>query len=242
MLLVFHPANITPGGGVRDRPIRAPGRHRGRLPRRLLDRRPDRPARGNPMMGGGGAIPTTSTLPSLLGTWGVSFESAQVVADAKYRTTLRGGPVGVGLLSLPAGVDAPEGQRDHPRPRRSLLHPARRLHQDRRRRRLHQHPGQDLHRGRAGQFLPGLPARPGLVTTMRPDGTAYDLVLHLAGKFKTAFPDGKPGEEDAAEDDADKKEDAADKPEAADGEPLKRRRRTTSPSGSRRPPPPATSS
>ena len=37
---------------------------------------------GNPMMGGGGA-PTTSTLPTLLGTWGVSFESSQVLADCQ---------------------------------------------------------------------------------------------------------------------------------------------------------------
>jgi ABC-type uncharacterized transport system involved in gliding motility auxiliary subunit len=48
---------------------------------------------------------------------------------------------------------------------------------------------------------------------MRPKGKSYDLALHLSGKFKSAFPKGKPGGETGTDKDAktkDKK--AADKP------------------------------
>jgi len=41
---------------------------------------------------------------------------------------------------------------------------------------------------------------PSLATSLRPSGTAYSLVAHLAGTFKTAFPAGKPGTADDADD------------------------------------------
>jgi ABC-type uncharacterized transport system involved in gliding motility auxiliary subunit len=46
---------------------------------------------------------------------------------------------------------------------------------------------------------------PELATTFRPSGTAYDLVTYLSGTFKTAFPDGKPGEDKKDEAKADEK-------------------------------------
>jgi ABC-type uncharacterized transport system involved in gliding motility auxiliary subunit len=36
---------------------------------------------------------------------------------------------------------------------------------------------------------------PSLLTSMRPSGESYGLLLHLTGNFKTAFPNGKPGAE-----------------------------------------------
>ena len=70
---------------------------------------------------------------------------------------------------------------------------------------------------------------PSLTTTFRPSGTAYDLVTHLHGTFKTAFPDGKPGEE---------------KPRKKPRRTAKTRRRRTRPNphGSRKAPAPAMSS
>jgi ABC-type uncharacterized transport system involved in gliding motility auxiliary subunit len=176
---------------------------------------------GNPMMGGAGGVPTTSTLPSLLGAWGVSFESTQVVADAKYRTTLRGGQIGVGLLSLPAQA-MPQKDNVITRDLVDLYFIL---------------PGGFTKLGGGGISANTLvktstEAAPvnsmqasrldqGLVTAMRPTGTAYDLVVHLNGKFKSAFPNGKPGEEAAADADADKKDAASDKPEGADGDAAK---------------------
>ncbi|OYV03364.1 MAG: hypothetical protein CFE26_21315, partial [Verrucomicrobiales bacterium VVV1] len=55
---------------------------------------------GNPMMGGGGVAPT-STLPTLLKSWGVSFESSQVLGDGTYATMLNGNRKGVAVLTLP---------------------------------------------------------------------------------------------------------------------------------------------
>jgi len=43
---------------------------------------------------------------------------------------------------------------------------------------------------------------PSLSTSFRPSGTAYDLITHLHGTFKTAFPDGKPKTEGAGDADA----------------------------------------
>src|SRR5690606_39107908 len=57
---------------------------------------------------------------------------------------------------------------------------------------------------------------PSLATSLRPAGTAYDLVTYLSGKFKTAFPKGKPGAEaDAAKPAEEKKEGEEKKEETA---------------------------
>jgi hypothetical protein len=51
------------------------------------------------MMGGG--APTTSTLPTLLGAWGMKFESSQVLADHTHATMLGGNRLGLAVLTLP---------------------------------------------------------------------------------------------------------------------------------------------
>jgi hypothetical protein len=92
---------------------------------------------GNPMMGMGGA-PTTSTLPTLLKGWGVTLRVRQGAGRPRLRHPLAGDRIGLAVLTLPRG-HAAEGQRDHQGPRKRDLLPARGLHPHRRRRRGRQH-------------------------------------------------------------------------------------------------------
>ena len=194
-LLVFHPAGITPeaefaidqyllGGGTVIACLDA------------FSLAAQMTSGGNPMMGMGGA-PTTSTLPTLLNARGVSFESGKVLGDASLATLLGGNRRGLAVLTLPKEMMP---QKD------SVI-------------------TKDL--GSVTMFLPGAFTKSGgggvaantlvksstnagfvdsqrasqldekLDTEIKPAGTAYDLVTHLRGTFKTAFPDGKPGEEAA---------------------------------------------
>jgi len=148
---------------------------------------------GNPMMGMGGA-PTTSTLPTLLDAWGITFESGQVLGDTSLATRLSGDRDGIAVLTLPQD-NMPQND--------SVI-------------------TQSL--GSVTMFLPGAITRTGsagitaeplivsstnagfvdamrasqldeaLATEMRPLGTAFDLATHLSGKFRSAFPDGPPGD------------------------------------------------
>ncbi|MEO8616028.1 MAG: Gldg family protein [Luteolibacter sp.] len=150
----------------------------------------------NPMTGGG-QNPTSSTLPTLLPAWGVSFESGKVLGDSTLATKLGDNRLGLGILTL--GKDAMP-QKDNVITK-------------------------DL--GSVTLFLPGAfsitggggvsansllkstthagfidsqkaaQLDPSLNTSFRPTGTAYDLVTHLTGTFKTAFPDGAPKAADA---------------------------------------------
>lgn len=159
---------------------------------------------GNPMMGMGGA-PTTSTLPTLLKGWGVSFESGKVLADPAFATRLAGDRMGLAVLTL--NRDAmPQDDNVITKDLESVTFFL---------------PGAFTITGGAGVasnsliksttgagFVDSMLASqlaPSLTTTFRPSGTAYDLVTHLSGTFKTAFPDGKPGA-DAPKQDDEKKE------------------------------------
>jgi ABC-type uncharacterized transport system involved in gliding motility auxiliary subunit len=148
---------------------------------------------GNPMMGGGG-VPTTSTLPTLLKTWGVSFESGQTLADGTYATVLQGSRKGVAVLTLPKEAMP---QKDDVITRNldsvTLFLP-----------------GAFTKTGAEGITMNTLikssenaglvdsqkasQLDPSLATTMQRAGHAFDIALSLSGKFKSAFPDGKPTE------------------------------------------------
>jgi ABC-type uncharacterized transport system involved in gliding motility auxiliary subunit len=149
---------------------------------------------GNPMMGMAGT-PTTSTLPTLLKAWGVSFESGKVLADPAFATRLAGDRLGLAVLTLNREAMPQDGNvitKDLESVTFFL-------------------PGAFTLTGGAGVaansliksttgagFVDSMLASqldPSLTTTFRPSGTAYDLVTHLHGTFKTAFPDGKPGEQ-----------------------------------------------
>jgi ABC-type uncharacterized transport system involved in gliding motility auxiliary subunit len=154
---------------------------------------------GNPMMGQPGT-PTTSTLPTLLPAWGATFESAKVLADPAYATRLAGDRDGLAVLTL---TKEAMPQRDNviTKDLDSVTFFL---------------PGAFTKTGGGGVaanslirsttgagFVDAGPASrldPALTTTFRPSGTAYDLVTYLSGTFKSAFPDGKPGEDEAATD------------------------------------------
>ncbi|QTN31292.1 Gldg family protein [Akkermansiaceae bacterium] len=165
----------------------------------------------NPMTGQPGGAPTTSTLPTLLPAWGVEFISNQVLADPVHATLLGGNRKGIAVLSLPQSA-MPQKDNIITKGVESIT--------------LYL-PGafkrttgggvasNSLVRSSTGAgFVDSMRASqldPTLDTSVKPDGIAYDLVTHLSGNFKTAFPDGKPKEETPAEsppEAADKKDDA----------------------------------
>jgi ABC-type uncharacterized transport system involved in gliding motility auxiliary subunit len=148
---------------------------------------------GNPMMGGGGVAPT-STLPTLLKNWGVSFESSQVVADGTYATLMQGNRKAAAVLTITK--DAMPQKEDVIT--RNLESVTLFL------------PGAFTKTGGAGvsantliktsenaglvDAMKASQLDPSIATTMKREGHAYDLVLSLSGNFKSAFPDGKPSE------------------------------------------------
>jgi ABC-type uncharacterized transport system involved in gliding motility auxiliary subunit len=98
VLLLFHPAEITPeaeyavdqyllGGGTVVACLDA------------FSVAAQMSGGGNPMMGTAGT-PTSSTLPTLLKSWGVSFESGKVLADPTYSTRMAGNRDALAVLTL----------------------------------------------------------------------------------------------------------------------------------------------
>ncbi|MDP4623636.1 MAG: Gldg family protein [Akkermansiaceae bacterium] len=159
---------------------------------------------GNPMTGQPGA-PATSTLPTLLKAWGVEFVSNQVLADPIYATELGGGRKGIAVLTLPQSA-MPQKDNIITKSIESVT--------------LYL-PGAFKRTGGAGVAVNSLMRSstsagfvdsnkasrldPSLDTSVKSEGTAFDLVTHLSGNFSTAFPEGKPatppadGEEAIAE-------------------------------------------
>lgn len=146
---------------------------------------------GNPMMGQQ-SNPTTSTLPTLLSAWGVSYESGLVLADPTLATKLGGDRTGIAVLTL--GKDSmPEKDNVITKDLGSVTLFL---------------PGAFTKTGASGitattlikstsqaGFVDAQKASqldPSLARTLKSNGTAYDLITHLSGTFKTAFPDGKP--------------------------------------------------
>jgi len=160
----------------------------------------------NPMTGQQGA-PTSSTLPTLLPTWGVEFTSNEVLADPVYATMLGGDRKGIAVLSLPQSA-MPQKDNIITKGIESVT--------------LYL-PGAFKKLGTGGVsanslmrsstsagFVDSMKASrldPSLDTSVKPLGTALDLVTHLSGNFKTAFPDGAPGAKEEPAADGEKKED-----------------------------------
>ncbi len=161
----------------------------------------------NPMMGQQPPPPTTSTLPTLLSTWGVTFESGMVLADPTLATKLAGNRLGLAVLTL--GKDSmPEKDNVITKDLGSVTFFL---------------PGAFTKTGSGGVtanslirsttqagFVDSMRASrtdPTLARTLKSNGTAYDLVTHLSGTFKSAFPDGKPKAADETPKAPDAKED-----------------------------------
>jgi len=190
VLLLFHPAEITPeaeyavdqyllGGGTVVACLDA------------FSVAAQMSGGGNPMMGTAGT-PTSSTLPTLLKSWGVSFESGKVLADPTYSTRMAGNRDALAVLTLTKEA-MPQADSVITKDLDSVTLFL---------------PGAFTITGGSGVSANSLiksttgsgfvdSARasqldPALSTSFRPSGTAYDLVTYLNGNFKTAFPDGKP--------------------------------------------------
>lgn len=164
---------------------------------------------GNPMMGMGGA-PTSSTLPTLLDAWGITFESSQVLGDASLATRLSGDREGLAVLTVPQ-ENLPQNDSVITQNLGSITLFL---------------PGAFTRTGGAGVestalaisstkagFVDAMRASqldPSLTTELRPKGTAYDLVTHLSGKFRSAFPEGPPDQEKSEDSEDDKEENETD--------------------------------
>jgi ABC-type uncharacterized transport system involved in gliding motility auxiliary subunit len=147
---------------------------------------------GNPMMGGG--PPTSSSLDKLLAAWGIGFDKTKCVADMKYSTRMgRGQRVEQqpAVLSLTADAidrnDIATSQVD------SLMmgfsgaftgSPVEGLKKT------------DLIKSTTqSQLVEGFLAQmsgEAILKDFKPSSTEYALAIKLSGKFKTAFPNGKP--------------------------------------------------
>jgi len=147
---------------------------------------------GNPMMGGG--PPTSSSLDKLLAAWGIGFDKTKCIADLKYVTRMgRGQRVEQqpAVLSLTADAidrnDVATSQVD------SLMmgfsgaftgSPVEGLKKEV----LIKSTGQS-------QLVEGFLAQmsgEAILKDFKPSSTEYALAIKLSGKFKTAFPNGKP--------------------------------------------------
>jgi ABC-type uncharacterized transport system involved in gliding motility auxiliary subunit len=146
----------------------------------------------NPMTGQPGGAPTASTLPTLLSAWGVEFTSTEVLADPVHATMLGGDRKGIAVLSLPQSA-MPQKDNIITKGIESVTFYL---------------PGAFKRTGGGGiaanslirsstgaGFVDSMKASqldPSLNTSVKPLGTAFDLVTFLSGNFKTAFPDGNP--------------------------------------------------
>ncbi len=205
VLLVLHPKNISETTQYAiDQFLMRGGKLIALLdPLSLLDRQG-----GNPMMGamGGG-----STLDKLLKAWGIEFETGKVVADKTYASQINRGnrPENApAVLSLNQEAinrdDVVLAQID------SLLlpfagaftgTPAEGLKQT-----------VLLHSSTDSQLVEGMMAQMSgeqIVKSFKASGKQQNLAIRLTGKFKTAFPSGKP--DDKAEKDENSPDSAADK-------------------------------
>ena len=213
VVLVFHPAGITPEAEFAiDQYLLQGGKVVACIDPYSVAAQMAQPA--NPMMGGGGA-PTASTLPNLLGAWGVTMDT-RVLADEKYQTTMGGNRPGVAVLTIPQ-EGMPQKNDVITRDLTSLTFFL---------------PGGLTKSGGGGVsinslvkssdkagFVDSMKASqldPALATSFRGE-KAYDVVMHLKGNFKSAFPKGKPGTEEAAKEE-EKKDDKPAEGEAKPGE------------------------
>ncbi len=166
-----------------------------------------------PNMGGGG-----SSLDKLLKAWGVQFDTTKVVADMRYQMQLRGrngdaqnAPAWLGLNGEAINTnDVATSQLDNiwlPLSGAFSGTPVTGLTET-----------VLLQSSKDSQLVDGMLANisgENIIKEFKPSGVNYKLAIRLAGKFKTAFPDGEPADK------KDEKPDGDKKPEAKKGDSLK---------------------
>jgi ABC-type uncharacterized transport system involved in gliding motility auxiliary subunit len=164
------------------------------------------------MTGQPGGAPTSSTLPTLLSAWGVEFVSDKVLADPIHATLLGGERKGIAVLSLPQSAMP---QKDNIITKAidsiTLYLPGA----------FKRSSGGGVSTNSlvrsstgAGFVDPTKASRldPSLDTSLKADGTAYDLITHLSGNFKTAFSEGKPKAQEPEPAPTEEKKEEVEKP------------------------------
>jgi ABC-type uncharacterized transport system involved in gliding motility auxiliary subunit len=158
---------------------------------------------GNPrqqMMGGGGGIPVSSNLPKLLGAWGYNFDAEHIVADAGYATQM--GPQASSPLLLTIGQDGIAKKNDITGQLTDFWFlfsgaftgsAANGLEENILITTSARNQMVDTSYASTNPASPqGQAMMQRLTNTFTSDGKKRLLAFELKGKFKTAFPDGKP--------------------------------------------------
>jgi ABC-type uncharacterized transport system involved in gliding motility auxiliary subunit len=217
LLFVFHPAGITPDAEYSiDQYLLNGGTVVACLD--AFSMAAQSLGGGNPMMGGQGGTPPTSTLPTLLPAWGVTFETAKVLADPSLATEVARDQKNISVLTVPKSL-MPQKDSVITKDLEAAIFYI---------------PGAFTRTGGGGvasnvliksstgaglvDAMQASRMDPALATKFRSGGTAYDLITHLHGSFKTAFPDGKPKPADAAPEeskDGEKKDEKKDEAKPA---------------------------
>jgi ABC-type uncharacterized transport system involved in gliding motility auxiliary subunit len=190
VLLVIHPRDISDKAQFAiDQFIMRGGKLIAFLdPQSLVDR----PPQENQMMGDMGG--KGSSLDKLLKAWGLQFDTSKVVADMNFKMQLRNGSDAPAFLSVtPDGIDPNDivtSEIDNlwlPFAGAFTGTPVQGLKET------------VLIRSTTdSELVDGFMAKmsgDSIAKDFKPSGTSYALAIKLSGKFKTAFPDGEPGEE-----------------------------------------------
>lgn len=192
VLLVIHPRDISDKAQFAiDQFVMRGGKLVAFLdPQAVVDRQQGQ----NPMLG---EMPGKgSSLEKLLKAWGLQFDTAKVVADMNFKMQLRNGSDAPAFLSVTSdGIDPDDiatSQIDNlwlPFAGAFSGTPAAGLKET-----------VLVKSTTDSQLVDGFMAQmsgENIVKEFKPSGTSYALAIKLNGKFKTAFPDGEPGEEKA---------------------------------------------
>lgn len=189
-LLVIHPKSLSPATQYAiDQFVLRGGKLVAFLdPLCVLDRQ----NQGMMMMGGGAS---QSNLDLLLKGWGINFDTSKVVGDLSYVVRMREGRSSTVLDLTEQAMnkdDVVTAQSDNvvlPFAGVFTGTPAQGLTQT-----------VLIHSSKDSQLVDGMTAQMSgeqVIRDFSPSGTEYALAIRLSGKFKTAFPEGKPKTEGA---------------------------------------------
>ena len=189
VLLVIHPRDISDKAQFAiDQFIMRGGKLIAFLdPQSLVDR----PPQDNPMMGEMGG--KGSSLDKLLKAWGLQFDTSKVVADMNFKMQMRSGDAPAVLSVTPDGIDPNDivtSEIDNlwlPFAGAFTGTPVSGLKET-----------VLIKSTTDSQLVDGMMAKmsgESIAKDFKPSGTSYALAIKLTGKFKTAFPDGEPGED-----------------------------------------------
>ena len=202
VLLLIHPAGITDEAQwAVDQYLLKGGRVIAFLDAySLVASQSGQPQQGMPPGMSPGAIPTGSNLSKLLGAWGYSFDSEKIVADMGYTTNM--GPGASTPLLLTLGTDAIKKDNEVTKQLSDFWFifsgayagsAATGLTEKVLLTTSAKNQLVDTSYASANPNSPqGMAQMERLVRSFKPEGKERILALSLTGKFKTAFPEGKP--------------------------------------------------